>query len=615
MTDRQCARRTARPRHAGEALSRLVVRAGTIVAVLALAVAHGAPISAPADAVQARGSDLRSVIVREVPGRHAAAARSVERLGGVVGRPLSVIGGFQASLPGSAVASLRGSPAVLAVTPDAALRLSVAAAGDASSVSSIADFARAIGATDLWDRHVTGAGVDVAMIDSGVVPVNGLTSDGKVVNGPDLSFDRQAGAPPYLDTFGHGTHLAGIIAGRDDGLAAGGTPGADQYAGIAPGSRIVNVKVASAGGETDVSQVIAAIDWVVQHRRSNGLNIRVLNLSFGTDGVQDYAVDPLAYAVEVAWRKGIVVVTAAGNAGEHRRQLANPAVDPFVLAVGAADLHGTSDIADDTVPAWSSPGDESRAPDLVAPGVAIPGLRSPGSILDHVAPSTTGSRLIRGSGTSQAAAVISGAVALLLDDRPGLTPDQVKSLLTTTAVPLPSADGGAQGAGLVDVGAASRAPVPNAVQRWARASGTGSLDAARGTVRMASSSSALDNERDVFGTTWEGEVWADKSLDGTSWDDGKWNHHRWTGECLCTAAWSGLSWSGLSWSGLSWSGLSWSGLSWSGLSWSGLSWSGLSWSGLSWSGLSWSGLSWSGLSWSGLSWSGNAWSTASWISE
>jgi len=611
------------PRRDNVARRHSVVPIVTAVAVAVAALAGAWSIPAPAS-----GAGLVGVIVREVPGHHAEAVRSVERLGGDAGRRLALIDGFAARLPLRAAAALQRAPGVAAVTPDGSLRLSssegpIGSGGSGgssddsapSTAISITDFAATIGATELWSNHVTGAGVDVAMIDSGVVPVNGLTASGKVVNGPDLSFDRQAGAPPYLDTFGHGTHLAGIIAGRDDAIAAGDTPGAGDFAGIAPGARIVSVKVASAGGETDVSQVIAAIDWVVQHRNSGGLHIRVLNLSFGTDATQDYAVDPLAYAVEVAWRKGIVVVTAAGNAGEHRRRLANPAMDPWVLAVGAADLHGTRDVADDTVPAWSSPGDASRAPDLVAPGVAVPSLRSPGSILDLASPSASGSRLIRGSGTSQAAAVVSGAVALLLDDRPQLTPDQVKALLVSSAATLPAADPDAQGAGLLDVLAASRAAVPGSVQRWPRASGTGSLDDARGSVRVEAGTSALDGERDIFGAAWGGKEWAEASLEGKSWDDGKWNGHTWTGKCLCASSASGPAWSGLSWSGLSWSGLSWSGLSWSGLSWSGLSWSGLSWSGLSWSGLSWSGLSWSGLSWSGLSWSGSAWSTASWSTE
>ena len=576
------------------------------IAAALLAVVGGIPAAAS-------GADSVKVIVREVPGHHREAARQVQRLGGEVGPRLALVDGFAARIPARATAALLRSPEILAVTPDSALRLSGSGDVGGATTTSMPDLPHLVGATDLWKAGVTGAGIDVALIDSGVAPVDGLTGSDAVVNGPDLSFDRQAGAPPYLDTFGHGTHMAGIIAGRAPASGGGGDSGGAT--GVAPGARIVNVKVASAGGETDVSQVIAAIDWVVQNRDRDGMHIRVLNLSFGTDSAQGYMEDPLAYAVEVAWSRGIVVVTAAGNSGEHQRRLADPASDPYVIAVGAADLNGTRRVADDTVPAWSSPGDESRSPDLVAPGVAIQSLRTPGSIIDLMSPSPTESRLIRGTGTSQAAAVVSGAAALLLDARPWLTPDQVKALLTSTATRLPLADPGAQGAGLLDLGDAAAAPAPSAVQRWPRSSGTGSLDAARGSMRVSMDTTVLDGERDIFGAPWNGERWARESLDGKTWDHGTWNGNRWTGDCRCATSWSGLSWSGLSWSGLSWSGLSWSGLSWSGLSWSGLSWSGLSWSGLSWSGLSWSGLSWSSAAWSGLSWSGAGWSTTSWESE
>src|SRR5207249_6242881 len=132
----------------------------------------------------------------------------------------------------------------------------------------------------------------------------------------------------------------------------------------------------------DVSQVIAAIDWVVQHRTDNGMNIRVLNLSFGTDGTQDYRVDPLAYAAEVAWRKGITVVVAAGNSGYGTAQLNNPAYDPYVIAVGADDTKGTQSTSDDIIPDWSSRGDGTRNPDIVAPGKSIVSLRDTGSQID-----------------------------------------------------------------------------------------------------------------------------------------------------------------------------------------------------------------------------------------
>src|SRR5205823_4058136 len=218
----------------------------------------------------------------------------------------------------------------------------------------------------------TGKGVDVALIDSGVSPVDGLNLPGKIVYGPDLSLESQAPNLTNFDTFGHGTFMAGLIAGRDASLT---TPydqaSPSAYRGMAPDARILSVKVATADGGTDVSQVIAAIDWVVQHRRDNGLNIRVLNLSYGTNSTQYYGVDPLAYAVEQAWDAGIVVVAAAGNSGYQTKgsspALANPAYDKRIIAVGASDSMGTASLSDDVVPDFSaaSKTGSARKPDFV----------------------------------------------------------------------------------------------------------------------------------------------------------------------------------------------------------------------------------------------------------
>ena len=279
-----------------------------------------------------------------------------------------------------------------------------------SSVASMPHVRGVVGADALWARGYTGRGVGVALIDTGVVPVPGLESS-SVVNGPDLSFESQSPGLQHYDTFGHGTHMAGIIAGNGrDGLL-----GLTRFRGLAPDARLTSLKVATSDGAVDVSQVVAAVDWVVQHRNDDPKNpIRVLNLSFGTDGVQGYQVDPLTHAVENAWRAGIVVVVSGGNEGP-LAALNNPAYDPYVLAVGAADTRGTTGTSDDLVPGFSSRGGASRRVDLTAPGRSIASLRDPGSYLDSAWPSARyGDGLFKGSGTSQAAAVVSGGVALLL---------------------------------------------------------------------------------------------------------------------------------------------------------------------------------------------------------
>ena len=446
-----------------------------------------------------------------------------------------------------------------------------------------------VGADAFWAQGYTGAGIDVAIIDTGVTPVAGLDASGKIVNGPDLSFDSQADNLRYIDGNGHGTHLAGIIAGKDAGAVAS-TSNPGGFVGIAPDARLVNVKVGNHAGAVDVSQVIAAIDWVVQHRNDNGLNIRVLSLAYGTDGSQDYRNDPLTHAVEQAWKAGIVVVVASGNDGNNHA-LRNPATDPYVIAVGASDSIDKGGRTDE-VTSFSNCGNNRRHVDVVAPGASIVSLRTPGSVIDQENPqAVVADRFFLGSGTSQAAAVTAGAAALLLDQRPELKPDQVKSMLMWTATPL-KGNSRCYGGGLIDLASVAASLSHATTQSYQASRGDGTLEGARGSYHLTLEGVPLVGEFDIFGQPWDPATWAPQSARHTSWTGGTWNGNEW----------AGLSWSGLSWSGLSWSGLSWSGLSWSGLSWSDMTWNGLSWSGLSWSSSAWSGLSWSGLSWSGLSW-------------
>jgi serine protease AprX len=473
--------------------------------------------------------------------------------------------------------------------------------GDPYSMQNIT---QADGVQAWWQAGYTGKGVDVALIDTGVAPVPALSGNGKVVNGPDLSLESQNPNLQNLDTNGHGTFMAGIIAGND------GQPGG--YRGVAPDARILSVKVGDADGGVDVSQVIAAIDWVVQHRHDNGMNVRVINLSYGTNSSQAYGVDPLAYAVEQAWKAGIVVVAAAGNSGFQKyslaQGLADPAYDPQIIAVGGADTMGTPSPSDDQVGSYSanaaSCSSSCRAPDLIAPGTHMQGLRDPGSYIDQNYPGgALGDQYFRGSGTSEATAFTAGAAALVLQKYPQATPDQVKALLTSGCDKLSAFSWKQYGCGELDMNRILNTPLPQfATQYNVPSLGTGSLEAARGTDHLTLNGVVLQGEQDIFGQPFNSTLMAALEAAGSSWSGGMWNG----------SSWSGSSWSGNSWSGSSWSGSSWSGNSWSGSSWSGNSWSGNSWSGSSWSGSSWSGSSWSGSSWSGSSWSGSQWLGASW---
>ncbi len=560
------------------------------VTVLAESVPVSAADPAPAAPVE--------VIVREVPGAGTAPERQVRALGGTVNRQLGVGGMFLATIPESSTANLRSARGVAGVTPNARVTLSsVDDAPSRTNLGSLRSIARLIRANRYWSAGFTGKGVDVALIDSGVAPVKGLRWPGKVVNGPDLSFESQAKALRYLDTYGHGTHMAGIIAGRDITATKVTLDDKKHFMGIAPGARIVSIKVADAFGTTDVSQVIAAIGWVIAYGRTNGLNMRVLNLSFGTDVHSSYVSDPLAYAVEQAWQAGIFVVVAAGNRNYGDKQLNNPAYDPMVMAVGASARSGTMPRRDDVVASFSSHGKNKRSPDLVAPGKSVLSLRVPNSYIDQKYPTARigdTPRLFLGSGSSQAAAIVSGAAALIIDQRPSITPDGLKALLVASAIPLAEADPNDQGAGIINLKVAFDKRTPSMAKKPVLSVG-GSLT--RGSNVLKRDGEALTGDKDVFGRPFGSDVvkrllsGSAKAKDALLADEG------WIGGCFCAKSWSGPAWEGRSWTDADWSGRSWSSDAWKGRSWSGRSWSGRSWSGRSWSSGAWDGRSWSSARW------------------
>ena len=471
----------------------------------------------------------------------------------------------------------------------------------ATDVNSMYSTTQYTGATQWWNAGYTGKGIDVAVIDSGVSPVQGLSAPGKVIYGPDLSLESQAPNLTNLDTYGHGTFMAGLIAGHDDALTAPyASAPASAYRGIAPDARIISLKVATADGGADVSQVIAAIDWVVQHAHDPGLNIRVINLSYGTNSTQAYGADPLAYAAEQAWKHGIIVVAASGNTGYQKGAgatgIADPAYDPYILAVGASNSNETMSTSDDVVAPFSASSlcKTCKIPDTLAPGAHIQGLRVPNAWIDANHPEgAIDPRYFRGSGTSEATAMLSGAVALVLQKYPTMTPDCVKRYFQQNGLRFSGTES-AQGGGEMQLGVMlSATPTMTYVQKLVPGTGTGSLELARGQDHLTRDGVTLTGEQDIFGMPVDTTALAGLEAAGSSWSGGVWNASTWSG-----STWSGSSWAASTWSGSSWSASTWSASTWSGSTWSGSSWSASTWSGSSWSGSTWSGNTWAGSSWS-----------------
>lgn len=278
----------------------------------------------------------------------------------------------------------------------------------------------------LWADGITGKGVGIAIIDSGVVAHPDLK--GRLIAFKDVAGHRDK---PH-DEVGHGTHVAGIAAGNGKGSHG-------QYVGVAPGADIIAVRVMNEEGHGSYSDIIAGIQWAVDNKER--YHIRVMNLSLGSRTPDSAKDDPVVAAVEAAAAAGIVPCVAAGNAGPDAETIASPGNAPSAITVGAFDDKGTAGRSDDEIAKFSSRGptryDGLAKPDLVAPGVKIMAANAKGGYIEH-------------SGTSMATPMVAGCVALLLQARPDLTPRQVKEALMRTAQPMPGLDGNAQGSGVVN---------------------------------------------------------------------------------------------------------------------------------------------------------------------
>jgi len=486
--------------------------------------------------------------------------------------PLPLVDAGAAWLFPSEIAALAATPGVAAIVPDNpvfGLDLGVVAGPGAASLDP-ARLAIGLGAlADPGDGGPAGRGVTVAVLDSGVTVAPDLGAD-RLVAWKDFVNHR---LQPYDDA-GHGTFVAGLIAGDGSAslpLARGGRATV-QFRGVAPAAGIAAVKVLDGTGTGRMSTLVAALHWVITHRDQYG--IRVVNLSVGANPVSPEAYDPVARAVDAAWQRGLVVVCAAGNEGEHGPGgILSPGTSPLAVTVGASDTRQTATTTDDAVTYYSSRGptlfDEFAKPDLVAPGNRVVSLRVPGSFIDTAFPETAlppaayladpgegdQSAYVMLSGASTAAPLVAGAAALLLERDPGLTPDDVKARLMASADPLPGAARLEQGAGLLDV--------PGALASEARADGPAlSEDLGDGLTILTA-----DDYRAWEELYWERYGWAK-----FKWTKFKWTKFKWTG-----VAWTKFKWTKFKWTKFKWAGVAWTKFKWTKFKWTDYEWAKFKW--------------------------------------
>ena len=373
----------------------------------------------------------------------AAGRTLVRSVGGRPGPGLGIINGLSATLTAADARTLASSPRVHAVSLNAVLRQTWWA-GTPAPWQLSTTYDQSVHATGLW-RRSTGRGVGVAVIDTGItgdIPdfrTSRWNSSSRVI----ASAVVDPNASTAADTYGHGTAVAGLVAGNGH-VRGWNDPLSDDYSGSAPNANLISIKVANDDGQATTLDALYGLQFAVDHK--DDYNIRVINMSFRSTDAESYKTDPLDAAAEQAWFDGITVVAAAGNMGTASDAVSYaPGNDPYVITVGAVDDQGTANNADDTVATWSSQGttqDGVAKPDVVAPGAHIVSTLAPNSDFASLCPTCViNGSYFQVSGTSLAAPIVAGVAADLIAAHPDWTPAMVKGALVNSATQLP---GGAQ---------------------------------------------------------------------------------------------------------------------------------------------------------------------------
>lgn len=533
-----------------------------------------------------RAQDESGATVRVIVQRSALDA-SVSRLLSIVPglqvvEQFGVIPAFVATVPISQISTLAAQPEVRAISPDGAVQIvpTTVASSNANTAGQTAPGRTASGPIDprelatsypfsadvtpAWAGQggtpTTGAQVTVAVIDSGVD-----------ANHPDLAGHVQAvnvgTSSSAADGYGHGTHVVGIINGRSaDG----------HYVGIAPDSNVISVKIADDSGQALESDLLRGLEWVDLHRTSSG--IKALNLSVQAAIPSSYVTSPIDAAVELLIKHGVTVIAAAGNAGNASdAEWYAPANDPLVITVGCLDDNATTGTGDDSLCAISSRGataDGFGKPDLVAPGRKIVSTLAGGANGQPVALAqdfpdrvTSDGLHIRLSGTSMSAPVVTGAVSLLLQRYPSLTPGQIKNILVGSTR---TYSGQPDKAGALDIQAAlTAAATPPTTTLYLPLPLLG--------PQAPSSDATL---------VWNGSTWATSYYNGGQWVSG-WVPSLLSLLGLQLAHWDSVSWDGAHWDSVSWDGTRWQSAHWDSAHWDSAHWDTAHWDSAHWDSVSW----------------------------
>jgi serine protease AprX len=492
----------------------------------------------------------------------------VEAFGGEIIKDLQIINAFAAELPAKAIALLQMNDSVNWVSFDAPVEPTSKPGKDPCIENPCPPnyFLETLNVKQVWDMDYRGEGIAVAVIDSGIFmdrdfSINPNRPKTRVVSQVSFSTNSHSSS----DEFGHGTHVAGIIGGH--GGASNGL-----YSGIASKVNLINLKISDDFGMAYESDTVDALQWALDNK--NAYNIRVVNLSINSTVEQSYHLSPIDAAVEILWFNGIVVVASAGNAqpgNGHNTVNAAPANDPFIITVGASNEQLTADRLDDTVSPYSAFGvtlDGYQKPDIIAPGKDIISVLAASSdwYNEHPDRAVIGKEYFRISGTSMAAPMVTGAVALLLQAEPDLTPDQVKYRLTHAGDLI-------EGYPYLDIYKAITTPTYESANEGIIPH---MLLAKMALIAYWSNTECGDT------CDWENVDWGAVNWNSVNWNSVNWN----------SVNWNSINWNSVNWNSINWNSVNWNSVNWNSVNWNSVNWNSVNWNSVNWNSVNWNSVNW-----------------------
>ncbi len=499
----------------------------------------------------------------------ADVAGLVTNMGGTVIHELKIINAVAAEMTAGTAVDLARNAGVSWISIDGLVES--AGAPPKNSAPTENHYLDTLGVRQVWAMGYDGSGISVAVIDSGIAP----DQDFRMIKRA-MSFNPNS--VTNSDVYGHGTHVAGIVAGN-------GNNSNGLFKGIAPGVELISLKISDATGLAYESDTVAAMEWVLNNK--DAYNIRVVNLSINSTTELSYHDSPMNAAAEILWLNGVVVIASSGNrSADWSWDTINtaPANDPLIITVGASHENGDADRSNDYMALFTANDitmDGYKKPDVMAPGKDIFSVLASSSPWDVDYPDrcVLNCEYYRLSGTSMATPMVSGAVALLLQAEPNLTPDQVKYRLMNTGSLIYGDFRDRTKTYTTDF---AYLDVYDLITTPTTESANQGVVPHMLLAKMALIAYWANANGDIENIDWASVDW-----DAVNWDAVDWNSVNWA-----SVNWASVNWASVNWASVNWASVNWASVNWGSVNWGSVNWGSVNWGSVNWGSVNWGSVSW-----------------------